>query len=72
MLTFYRGAWCPYCNLDLKALQKSLSEIVAHGANLVAISPQNAVNSRKAIRQHDLTFPILSDPGGDISAAFGL
>ena len=72
VLTFYRGAWCPYCNLDLQALQKALSEIVVRGASLVAISPQNAANSRKAIRQHDLEFPILSDPAGDISAAFGL
>ena len=72
VLTFYRGVWCPYCNLDLEALQKALSEIVVRGASLVAISPQNAANSRKAIRQHDLKFPILSDPAGDISAAFGL
>jgi peroxiredoxin len=72
VLTFYRGAWCPYCNLDLKAQQDALSEIVVRGASLVAISPQNAANSRKAIRQHNLNFPILSDPGGEISAAFGL
>jgi len=72
VLTFYRGAWCPYCNLDLKSLQEAHSEVIARGASLMAISPQNAVNSRKAIRQHDLNFPILSDPGGEISAAFGL
>jgi peroxiredoxin len=72
VLTFYRGAWCPYCNLDLQALQDALAEIEARGASLVAISPQNAVNSRKAIHQHNLNFPILSDPGGDVSVAFGL
>ena len=72
VLTFYRGAWCPYCNLDLKSLQEALSDIVERGASLVAISPQNAANSRKAIRQHNLSFPILSDPGGEVSAAFGL
>ena len=72
VLTFYRGVSCPYCNLDLEALQKALSEIVGRGASLVAISSQNAANSRKAIRQHDLEFPILSDPAGEISAAFGL
>jgi peroxiredoxin len=72
VLTFYRGAWCPYCNLDLNALQEALSDIVERGASLVAISPQNAANSRKAIRQHNLNFPILSDPGGEVSATFGL
>jgi peroxiredoxin len=72
VVTFYRGAWCPYCNLDLKALQGTLPDILSRGATLVAISPQNAANSRKSIRQHDITFPILSDPGGDISAAYGL
>ncbi|MFZ2107036.1 MAG: peroxiredoxin-like family protein [Roseiarcus sp.] len=72
VVTFNRGAWCPYCNLDLKALQAALPDILSRGATLVAISPQNAANSRKSIRQHDITFPILSDPGGDISAAYGL
>jgi len=72
VLTFYHGAWCPYCNLDLKALQEALSGIVERGASLVAISPQNAANSRKAIHQHNLDFPILSDPDGKVSAAFGL
>ena len=72
VVTFYRGAWCPYCNLDLKALQGTLPDILSRGATLVAISPQNAANSRKSIRQHDITFPILSDPGGEISAAYGL
>ena len=72
VVTFYRGAWCPYCNLDLKALQGTLPDILSRGATLVAISPQNAANSRKSIRQYDITFPILSDPGGDISAAYGL
>ena len=47
VVSFYRGVWCPYCNLELQALQEALPEIVARGASLVAISPQTAPNSRK-------------------------
>ncbi len=72
IVSFYRGAWCPYCNMELQALQQALPTFRALGANLVAISPQNAVNSRKSIRTNGLEFPILSDPGNETAAAFGL
>jgi peroxiredoxin len=36
VLTFYRGGWCPYCNLELRAYQRVLPEITATGASLVA------------------------------------
>jgi peroxiredoxin len=62
VVSFYRGVWCPYCNMELQALQEALPAFRELGANLVAISPQNAVNSRKAIRMNGLEFPIaLSD-----------
>jgi peroxiredoxin len=72
VLSFYRGVWCPYCNMELQALQEALPTFRALGAELVAISPQNAVNSRKSIRSNGLNFPILSDPGNEIAATFGL
>ena len=72
VLSFYRGVWCPYCNMELQALQAVLPQITAAGANLVAISPQSAANSRKSVRQNALGFPILSDPGNATAAAFGL
>jgi len=72
VVTFYRGVWCPYCNLELQAINDVLPQIRAHGANVVAISPQTAVNSRKAVRENRLSFPVLSDVGGETSAAFGL
>lgn len=72
VLSFYRGVWCPYCNLELQALQAALPEIHARGASLVAISPQTAPNSRKSQRDNKLTFPILSDEKSRIAAAFGL
>jgi len=72
VVTFYRGVWCPYCNMELQALQAALPEIHEAGASLVAISPQVAANSRKSVRQNALTFPILSDTHNDVAAAFGL
>lgn len=72
VVSFYRGVWCPYCNMELQALQEALPSFQALGASLAAISPQTAVNSRKSVRQNALGFPILSDPHNDTAAAFGL
>jgi peroxiredoxin len=72
IVSFYRGVWCPYCNLELQALEAAKPAFDKYGASLVAISPQTAPNSRKSVRQNKLTFPILSDVKGKIGAAFGL
>jgi peroxiredoxin len=72
IISFYRGVWCPYCNLELQALQETLPQFQALGASLVAISPQMAANSRKSQRQNKLDFAILSDTHNDVAAAFGL
>jgi len=72
VISFYRGVWCPYCNLELQALQEALPQFRELNAGLVAISPQTAANSRKAQRQNKLDFPILSDTHNDVAAAFGL
>ena len=72
VVSFYRGIWCPYCNLDLQALQAALSDITARGASVVAISPQTAANSRKSLRNNKLTFPILSDVRSEVANAFGI
>ena len=72
VVSFYRGVWCPYCNLELQALQEALPAFSKLGANLVAISPQTAANSRKSKRTNGLEFPILSDPANETAAAFGL
>ena len=72
VLSFYRGVWCPYCNMELQALEAARPEFEKLGASLVAISPQTAPNSRKSVRQNNLGFPILSDAKGETAAAFGL
>jgi peroxiredoxin len=72
IVSFYRGVWCPYCNLELQALEAAKLEFDKRGASLVAISPQTPPNTRKSVRQNMLTFPILSDTNGEVGAAFGL
>jgi peroxiredoxin len=72
IVTFYRGIWCPYCNMDLEAIEEALPELRQRGAQLVAISPQTAPNSRRSQRENKLSVPILSDPRNDVAAAFGL
>nr|WP_295746307.1 peroxiredoxin-like family protein [uncultured Acidocella sp.] len=72
VLSFYRGVWCPYCNMELQALEAALPDFTALGASLAAISPQTPVNSRKSVRQNGLSFPILSDKQNEVAASFGL
>lgn len=72
VVSFYRGVWCPYCNMELQALEEALPAFRELGANLVAISPQIKANSRKSVRQNNLSFPILSDTRSAVAAAFGL
>lgn len=61
VVAFYRGDWCPFCNLQLRALQDSLDEITAAGASLVAISAQSPDHAGSLIDEHSLAFPVLSD-----------
>jgi peroxiredoxin len=72
VVTFYRGVWCPFCNLDLTALEEARAQIESRGASLLAISQQTAVNSRKSQRQNALGFPILVDHGGQVAAQFAV
>ena len=72
VVSFYRGVWCPYCNFELQALEATLPMIREAGANLVAISPQLAVNSQKSERTNHLSFPILSDPNNRVADSFGV
>ena len=72
VVSFYRGVWCPYCNLELQALEAARPAIEARGASLVAISPQTASNSRKSQRDNKLSFPILSDVKSEVANAFGI
>ncbi|MDY7022975.1 MAG: peroxiredoxin-like family protein [Cyanobacteriota bacterium] len=72
VIAFYRGQWCPYCNLELRTLQKYLPEIEKLGAKLTAISPQTPDNSLSTTEKNELTFEVLSDVGNQVAKQFGL
>ncbi|QDS87170.1 Putative peroxiredoxin bcp [Rosistilla ulvae] len=72
VVTFYRGSWCPYCNLQLRAMQQRLAEIHSVGAELVAISPQLPDQSMTHAEQVALEFPVLSDQDARVAAQYGV
>jgi peroxiredoxin len=72
IVSFYRGAWCPYCNLEINALQQRLPEINATGAQLVAISPQLPDKSIDQVNNSHLSFEVLSDIGNLVAKECGL
>ena len=72
LISFYRGEWCPYCNLALKALQDSLPAIKAKGVMLVAISPELPNQSLTMQEKNKLQFPVLSDVGNSLARKLGI
>jgi peroxiredoxin len=72
VVTFYRGIWCPYCSLQLRAYQKVLPEILQMGASLLAISPQNPDKSQATLLKNFLQYEVLSDLGNAVARQFGL
>ncbi|NJN21141.1 MAG: AhpC/TSA family protein [Leptolyngbya sp. RL_3_1] len=72
VIAFYRGGWCPYCNLELRALQQALPQIQALGAQLVAITPETPDNSLSTQEKNELTFEVLSDRGNQVARQLGL
>lgn len=72
IITFYRGGWCPYCNLELRAYQALLADIHAAGAELVAVTPELPDHSLNTSEKNDLTFTVLSDVGGEFASALGI
>src|SRR5262249_50191621 len=71
-ISFYRGVWCGYCNLELQAIEAARDSVEAQGATLIAISPQTQVNSRKTREEWKLGFPILADHHAEVAAPLGL
>jgi peroxiredoxin len=72
VLSFYRGGWCPYCSLELRALQQALPEITRLGATLVAVSPLTPEESLSTAEKNALAFPVLSDAGSAAAKSFGI
>lgn len=72
VLTWYRGGWCPYCNLTLHQLQEELPNFKANGATLIALTPELPDKSISTAEKHDLEFEVLSDIGNKIAKEYGI
>ena len=72
VLVFYRGGWCPFCNLQMAGLQSAQSELQKLGYRIVALSPDRAAELQKSVAKHQLTYQLLSDSTMDAARAFGV
>lgn len=72
VLTWYRGGWCPYCNITLAFLQEKLPEFKVAGGQLVAISPELPDSSLSTIEKNKLDFTVLSDVGNGVAREYGV
>lgn len=72
VLSFYRGSWCPFCNLELNALQQRMDDIKACGARLIAVSPENPDSSLTHAEKLGLDFDVLSDMHNRVAGDYGL
>lgn len=72
VLSFYRGGWCPYCNIALRALQSRLPEMKRLGATLAAVSPEIPDQSLNTQEKLALEFEVLSDADNVVARRFGL
>ncbi|MFT7568670.1 MAG: peroxiredoxin, partial [Pseudoalteromonas distincta] len=72
IISFYRGGWCPYCNLELKALNDYLPQFKTQSAQLIAISPQLPDETLSTAQKNDLEFDVLCDVSNKVAEQFGL
>ncbi len=72
VVSFYRGSWCPFCNLELRAMQQELANAEAANVTLVAISPNTPDISSDFAKEIEVTFPVLSDVDNVVAKQFNL
>lgn len=72
VLNVYRGGWCPYCNMEMKALHDALPQIEAQGARLVGMAPETPDKAAETADRHAIAIDILSDSGNRVAEHLGL
>jgi peroxiredoxin len=72
LITFYRGSWCPYCNVAVQFLQRHLDDFKSRGVTLVAVTPELADYTQKTINDKELKFPVLTDHHNTLAKKLGL
>jgi peroxiredoxin len=72
VINVYRGGWCPYCNMEMKALHAVLPEIESQGARLIGLAPESPEHAAETAARHEIDIDILSDSGNQIADLLGL
>ncbi len=72
ILMWYRGGWCPYCNLTLRAMEDMLPQYRAGGAQLLALTPESPDKSMSTIEKHELSFEVLTDNDNAVAKTYGV
>mgnify|MGYP000253240933 CR=1 FL=1 len=72
VVLFYRGGWCPYCNINLHYLQEELLNFKKEGANLIALTPELPDKSISTKEKNELEFEVLSDVGNKVALEYGV
>ncbi|QBQ41045.1 AhpC/TSA family protein [Sphingobacterium psychroaquaticum] len=72
IIAFFRGSWCPYCNIELKTLQDNLKQITDRNATLVAISPQTSYYNEELKNNHHLDFELVTDKNNALAKQLGI
>lgn len=72
IVTWYRGGWCPYCNLTLLSLQKALPDIKAAGGQVIALNPELESYTAETMGKNHIEFDVLSDPGNKVARQYGI
>lgn len=72
VISFYRGGWCPYCNLELTGLEAIAADIRALGANIIAMSPESVAHINETRAKNGVSYAMFSDEGSEFAKALGL
>ncbi len=72
VLNFFRGGWCPYCNLELRALHHARPEIERQGGQLIAITPERPESIARTVRKNEIDYPVAHDANSGVACQFGI
>lgn len=72
IIVFYRGGWCPYCNMQLSSLQKIEEKILEMGYKIIAISMDNPKHLKSTLDKYEMKYELYSDSKANASKAFGI
>lgn len=72
VLNFYRGGWCPYCNMELREYERLRKEFLLKDADIVGISAEVPALANQTTNKNVLSFPVLTDVDAQLMKAIGI